>query len=145
MATVLFIDVAGFTPMTIAMGDAAAADVLRRFAAMVRACTATHRGRIVKQIGDAFMMTFNQPGDAVEFGLDILDRVEEESQFPSHIGAHHGPVLFRDGDYVGAGVNLAARVASATAAGQFLITEAVQTGVALLPAGVSARCSMPAN
>jgi len=133
LATVLFIDLAGFTPMTVAMGDAAAADVLRRFAAMVRDCTATHGGRIFKQIGDAFMITFGRPADAVRFELDILARVAAESQFPAvHIGAHHGAVLYRDGDYAGAGVNLAARVASATA-GQFLITEAVRDDVGNQP------------
>lgn len=43
--------------------------------------------------------------------------------FPAlHIGAHCGTVLYRQGDYFGGTVNLAARVASA-AAGQFLITE----------------------
>jgi adenylate cyclase len=130
LATVLFIDLAGFTPMTVAMGDAAAADVLRRFAAMVRDCTATHRGRIIKQIGDAFMLTFTRPDDAVRFGLDILVRVAGESQFPTvHVGAHHGAVLYRDGDYVGAAVNLAARVASVSGAGQFLITEAARDAV----------------
>jgi class 3 adenylate cyclase/YHS domain-containing protein len=134
VATVLFIDLAGFTPMTVAMGDAAAADVLRRFAAMVRACAAQHSGRIVKQIGDAFMMTFAQPADAVSFGLDILNRVTDESLFPAvHVGAHHGSLLYRDGDYVGAGVNLAARVTSATGGGQFLITEAVRDRAGDLP------------
>jgi adenylate cyclase len=135
VATVLFIDLAGFTPMTIAMGDAAAADVLRRFAAIVRACTDAHGGRIVKQIGDAFMLTFVQPSDAVGFGLEILARVVDESLFPAvHIGAHHGALLYRDGDYVGAAVNLAARVASASDAGQFLITEAVRDASTDLPA-----------
>ena len=47
--TVAFIDLASYTPLTAAMGDQAAADVLRRFAAMVRSCTATHNGRIIKQ------------------------------------------------------------------------------------------------
>jgi len=61
-ATVLFIDLAGFTPLTVAMGDTAAAEVLRRFAAMVRTSAARTGGRIVKQIGDAFMLTFVQPG-----------------------------------------------------------------------------------
>ena len=128
VATVLFIDLAGFTPLTVAMGDAAAADVLGRFGAMVRASAGENSGRIVKQIGDAFMLTFTQASDAIDFGLDIAQRVTEESQFPSvHIGAHTGTVLFREGDYVGGAVNLAARVASAGGAGQFLITEAVQT------------------
>src|SRR5207245_5330277 len=93
-----------------------------------------HGGRIVKQIGDAFMLTFTQPADAVEFGLDILGRVAEESLFPAvHVGAHHGSLLYRDGDYVGACVNLAARVASATGSDQFLITEAVRDRAGDLP------------
>jgi adenylate cyclase len=104
---------------------------------MVRASTATRGGRIVKQIGDAFMITFTKPADGVRLGLDIMARVAAESQFPAvHIGAHHGAVLYRDGDYVGAGVNLAARVASASGAGQFLITETVHDGVNDLPAAV---------
>ena len=50
--------------------------------------------------------------------------VDTLSQFPAlHIGAHCGSLLYREGDYIGATVNLAARVASAGAAGQFLITE----------------------
>lgn len=127
VATVLFIDLAGFTPLTVAMGDTAAADVLARFGTMVRACAGEHGGRIVKQIGDAFMLTFTQATDAVTFGLDIGKRVAEETQFPSvHLGAHTGTVLFREGDYVGGTVNLAARTASAGGAGQFLVTEAVR-------------------
>lgn len=127
VVTVLFIDLAGFTPLTVAMGDTAAADVLRRFAAMVRSIAGEHGGRIVKQIGDAFMLTFTQARDALKFGLDVTVRVEEESQFPAvHVGAHTGSVLFREGDYVGAAVNLAARAASASGAGQFLITKPVQ-------------------
>jgi adenylate cyclase len=46
-----------------------------------------------------------------------------------HIGAHHGTVLYREGDYVGATVNLAARVASTGVAGQFLVTEDLRDAV----------------
>lgn len=126
IATVVFTDLAGFTPLTVAMGNAAAADVLRRFAAMVRATAAANRGRIVKQIGDAFMLTFISPADAISFGLDVGKLVDTESQFPAvHLGAHTGTVLFREGDYIGGTVNLAARVASTSGPGQFLITDAV--------------------
>jgi adenylate cyclase len=123
-ATVLFVDLASFTPLTATMGDHTAADLLGRFSTIVRSTTNQHRGRIVKQIGDAFMVVFAQPSDAVEFGLAMDRFVSDEPQFPAlHLGAHHGSLLYRDGDYVGATVNLAARVASAGAAGQFLITQ----------------------
>lgn len=123
-ATVVFVDLASFTSLTAAMGDHAAADVLHRFGITVRTRATRHRGRILKQIGDAFMLMFAQPSDAVEFGLAMMGFVDAEPQFPVlHIGAHHGSVLYREGDYVGATVNLAARVASASTAGQFLITE----------------------
>jgi adenylate cyclase len=123
-ATVLFVDLASFTSLTATMGDQAAADVLRRFSATVRSNATQHAGRLLKQIGDAFMLMFTQPGRAIEFGLAMDRFVNAESQFPAlHIGAHHGNVLYREGDYVGGTINLAARVATAGAAGQFLITQ----------------------
>jgi len=123
-ATVLFVDLASFTPLTATMGDQAAARVLRRFSARVRSSASQHAGRILKQIGDAFMLMFTQPADAIEFALAMDRFVDAEPQFPAlHIGAHHGTVLYREGDYVGGTVNLAARVAAAGDAGQFLITE----------------------
>lgn len=124
-ATVVFIDLASFTPLTAAMGDDNAADVLSRFARLVRRRAREHNGNIIKQIGDAFMLTFAKPDDAVSFGVGAVAAAAAEPQFPAlHVGAHHGALLFREGDYVGATVNLAARVASASEAGQFLITEA---------------------
>jgi adenylate cyclase len=63
-----------------------------------------------------------RPADAVRFGLAIKDAAGAEPMFPAlHIGAHHGPVLYRDGDYVGGGVNLAARIASAAAGDESVV------------------------
>jgi len=68
------------------------------------------------------MLTFARPADAIEFGLAMDRFVDAEPQFPAlHIGAHHGSVLYREGDYVGGTVNLAARVASSGAAGSSLL------------------------
>jgi adenylate cyclase len=102
---VLFADLAGFTPLTAAMGDRAAADVLHRFGGLVRRCANEHYGRVVKQIGDAFMLVFDDKRDALRCGLRLLDSCSAEVRFPGlHIGAHAGEVLFRDGDYVGSAV-----------------------------------------
>jgi adenylate cyclase len=73
---------------------------------------------------------FDQPARALEFGLAMDRFVDAESQFPAlHMGAHYGTVLYREGDYVGGTVNLAARVVSAGAAGQFLITEDLRDAI----------------
>lgn len=130
-ATVLFVDLSGFTPLTETMGDAAAADVVDRFSVAVRAAASEHGGRVVKQIGDEFMLVFRTPGPAVRFGIALAAVVDAEARFPDiRTGAHHGRLLYRDGDYLGSTVNLAARVTSAAAGGQFLVTDDVRSALA---------------
>jgi class 3 adenylate cyclase len=125
VATILFVDLAGFTPLTDSMGDAAAAQVVERFSDLVRAATPRHDGRIVKQIGDEFMIAFTEPAKALGFALDLCDSVGREPQFPGlRIGAHHGTVLYREGDYIGGTVNVAARVTAAAGRDEFLVTQA---------------------
>lgn len=131
---VMFADLSGFTPLTAAMGDQAAAEILSRFAGAVRRITASHDGRVVKQIGDAFMLVFEDKRAAVLCGAALLGWCESEPRFPPlHVGANAGDVLFHDGDYVGAAVNLAARVAAVTEPSQFLVTEQLLDGVDLPP------------
>jgi class 3 adenylate cyclase len=137
-ATVLFVDLVGFTTLTVALGDERVADVLLRFSSIVRRRADDLGGRIVKQIGDAFMLAFDRPADAMEFGSAVLQDCSADADLPDlHIGAHHGLVLYRGGDYFGNTVNLAARITSVSDAGQFLITAALKE--ALGPAA-SARC-----
>lgn len=148
---VMFADLSGFTPLTAAVGDRAAAEVLSRFGAAVRRVTADHDGRVVKQIGDAFMLVFDERRDALLCGVELLDWCAREPDFPSlHVGAHAGDVLFHDGDYVGAAVNLAARLASVTEPSQFLVTDQVLRDVdlpgdvAVLPLGPRAMKGLSA-
>ena len=126
-ATILFVDLAGFSSLTQSMGDVVAAEVVERFSALVRAAAARHRGKVVKQIGDEFMLAFTAPADAVEFGLRIDDSANEEAHFPGlRIGAHHGSMLYREGDYIGTTVNIAARVTAVASRHEFLVTEALR-------------------
>src|SRR5439155_24051576 len=110
------------------MGDAIAARIVERFSDMVRDCAAACDGQVLKQIGDEFMLVFPTPPSAVSFGIAIRASAAAEPRFPAlRIGAHTGSVLYREGDYVGANVNLAARVTSAAKRNQFLVTDAVMS------------------
>jgi len=126
-AVVMFVDLAGFTPLTLALGDHGVAELLQQFSTIVRSHALARGGRIVKQIGDAFMLVFDQADDAVRFGLETMRETAEHPEVPDlHVGAHWGPILYREGDYYGGGVNLAARVASSTDPGQFLVSRALR-------------------
>jgi class 3 adenylate cyclase/YHS domain-containing protein len=123
----VFVDLCSFTPIADAMGDHESADVLARFSALVREASARHDGHVVKQIGDAFMLSFVGPGAAVACALEIERRAASEPRFPAlRAGINWGRVLYRDGDYVGANVNVAARVADEAGRHEILVTEAVR-------------------
>jgi adenylate cyclase len=139
---IIFVDLSSFTPFAAAMGDVAAAQVLEHFSALVREAANRWEGRVVKQIGDAFMLAFPDARSAVVCALEIEGRAATEPQFPAvRSGIHWGPVLYREGDYVGTNVNVAARLAAEAQRHEVLVTAAVTDeaeglpGVEFMPLG----------
>ena len=133
-AAVVFVDLSSFTPLTEAMGDAAAAEVLARFSQLVREAVSRCDGRVVKQIGDAFMLMFSDPRAAVACALEIERRTAEEPNFPAaRSGGHYGPVLYREGDYLGVTVNVAARLTAEAGRHQVLVSEGLRREAAGAP------------
>lgn len=127
VAAVAFVDLSSFTPLAEAMGDVKAAEVLERFSHVVRESSGRWDGRIVKQIGDAFMLLFPDARSAVACTLEIEERTAAEPQFPAaRAGVNWGHLLYREGDWVGSNVNIAARVATEAERHQVLVTAAVR-------------------
>ena len=123
--TFSFVDLAGFTALTEAHGDLDAMDLLDRFIGLARESLSVGDA-LVKSIGDAVMLASPGPGAAVAALAGLWERCSETSGFLlPRAGAHHGPAISRDGDYLGATVNLAARVAGHAGGGQILVTSAV--------------------
>src|SRR5690348_5138582 len=123
--TFSFVDLAGFTALTEAHGDLDAVDLIDRFTGLVRASLSAE-DELVKAIGDAVMLASPRPAAAVAVLAGLWERCSETSGFLlPRAGAHHGPAVGRDGDYLGATVNLAARVAGHAGGGQVLVTSAV--------------------
>jgi class 3 adenylate cyclase len=127
---IVFVDLSSFTPLAEAMGDAKAAEILERFAVLVRECVGRHDGQVVKQIGDGFMLMFHSARAAIACALDIEERAGQEPQFPAvRSGVHWGTVLYREGDYVGTTVNVASRVAAQAQRHQVLVSSAARKEV----------------
>ena len=124
-STFVFADIAGFTALTEAHGDEQAAELVADFCAAVRAELPASGGTQVKTIGDAVMLTIPDPGAAVVLGLRIAHELLQGHGAPAvRVGLHHGTAVERDGDFFGAAVNLAARVAAEAAGGEVLVTGA---------------------
>lgn len=125
-ATIAFVDIASFTALAEASGDDTAARVLDRMDAIVRPLLVEHDGKVVKQVGDGFMLAFRDPAASVQFALATQAELGRDPDLPAiRVGINTGPALYRTGDYLGGAVNVAARVVSAAMAGQILMTEPV--------------------
>jgi adenylate cyclase len=122
--TFLFTDLVGFTALTAERGDEGAADVALEFYGRVRALLAAHRAEEIKAIGDALMIRCEEPSLAIQLGLRIVSELDEDPDFPAvRVGVNTGTAVRREGDWYGAGVNVAARLCAAAGGGEVLVSE----------------------
>src|SRR5207244_10904680 len=89
-------------------------------------------GRLVKTIGDAFLVVFASPTRAVLAGVAIQDRlwdynrrVAAGEQIHVRVAINLGEVREEKGDVFGEPVNIVARVEGIAEAGEVLLTEGV--------------------
>lgn len=127
-ATIVLSDISGYTALSAQDERKAllAAALLQRHAE--RICE-SHRGRLVKSMGDAVLLSFDEPRQAIEavqrlhqafargcadLGLPVLQ---------VHSGAYRGAITVTDdGDVYGQVVNIAARLQSQAAKGEVVIS-----------------------
>ena len=123
--TFVFADLAGYTALTEAHGDDDAAHIALRFHDLSRACLPAN-AQLVKTIGDAVMVAATTMEAGITAAFGIARRIATEPSFPAlRVGLNAGPAVERDGDYFGAAVNVAARVAAFARGGEVVCTEAI--------------------
>ena len=120
-----FLDITGYTRLTQERGDAAAANLAEQLGRLVQRTSVAHGGRPVKWLGDGVMFYFKDPGPGVAAALEMVAGVAEAGLPPAHVGLHAGPVIFQEGDYYGATVNVASRIAEYARPGEVLVSQAV--------------------
>jgi adenylate cyclase len=122
---VCFVDLTGYTRLTEEQGDAVAAELAGRLAALVEGISRRYGGRPVRWLGDGGMFVFPEPDAAVAAAMDMVAQAEDSGLPPTHIGIHCGPVVFQDGDIYGSTVNVAARLSARAAPGEILVSKPV--------------------
>lgn len=123
--TFAFVDLAGFTALTEAHGDEAAVEIVDVFFERARSAVAG-RGELVKTLGDAVMLAFKSPAEALVAVGELLEASVNDSMLPApRAGLNHGPAIRQNDDWFGATVNLTARIASQAPGGETLATAEV--------------------
>ena len=120
-----FLDITGYTRLTQEHGDVAAAQLAERLGRLAQRTSIKYGGRPVKWLGDGVMFHFPNPGPGVVAALEMVDGVAGAGLPPAHVGLHSGPVIFQEGDYYGATVNVAARIAEYARPGEVLVSQEV--------------------
>ena len=117
LAAILAADVVGYSRLVGAdeAGTIARLKALRK--EFIEPLIAEYRGRVVKLMGDGALVEFASAVDAVECAVAIQNGVaEREAAEPEdrriafRIGINVGDIIVEDGDILGDGVNVAARL-----------------------------------
>jgi adenylate cyclase len=119
---IAFVDLAGYTQLTEELGEEEAVSAVERFVDNVTN-TLPDDARIVKTIGDEVMVVASDAGSLTDWAVGF-QRLTTTRPLP-RIGIHYGATLYRDGDYFGREVNIAARVVARAAGGEVLVTRSV--------------------
>jgi class 3 adenylate cyclase len=131
-ATVMFVDLVEYTKTTTGLTREHIDQLLNAFENLPMPVLERYGGSLVKKIGDALLVTFKSPTDAVLCGIALQHtfrryNVTNRLRHPLRIrvAIHSGEVLVRDNDVFGDAVNTASRIESVSKPGQVIFSDSV--------------------
>jgi len=125
LAAILVADVVGYSSQ-IGADEAGALARLRAVRDVTDALIAEHQGRVFKTTGDGFLAEFPSAVQALRCAIAIQTGLGKQADsLTLRIGLHQGDVVARDGDLLGDGVNIAARLEPLAEAGGICISARV--------------------
>lgn len=130
--TVVFADLTGSTGVFESLGNAKATQAITRLTQWMGKICQTHKGRVIKSLGDGVLILFAESLHAVEAATQLQQLHQERiSKWPEalkmrlQIGMAHGEIVEQDGDCYGDAVNVASRLSDLSGPDQILVTHAV--------------------
>jgi adenylate cyclase len=130
LTVVLVADIVGYSRLTAADEEGTIARLRELRSELVDPAVITHRGRIVKTMGDGFLIEFQSAVDAVRSAIEIqrglTGRRPADGSDPIRlrVGIHTCDALVEpDGDLLGDGVNIATRLQEIADPGTVCLSE----------------------
>ena len=131
LAAILASDVVGYSRLAGADEDRTLARLRALRSDLIDPTIAVHNGRIVKRTGDGSLIEFRSVVDAVRCAIEVQNGMVErnagvppERRIEFRVGIHLGDVVEEsDGDLMGDGVNIAARLEGIAKPGAICLSE----------------------
>src|ERR1700692_1447836 len=131
IAAILVSDVVGYSRLAGADEEGTLARLRALRSGLIDPAIAAHHGRIVSRTGDGSLIEFRSVVDAVRCAIEVQKGMAErnaglpaERRIEFRIGIHLGDVVEEsDGDLMGDGVNIAARLESIAKPGTIYLSE----------------------
>jgi TolB-like protein/class 3 adenylate cyclase len=131
IAAILVADIVGYSRLASTDEERTLARLRALRGDLIEPAIAVHHGRIVKHTGDGFIAEFRSVVDAARCAIEVQTGMVErnagvapERRIEFRIGAHLGDVVEEaDGDLMGDGVNIAARLEGICTAGAISMSE----------------------
>ncbi len=128
--TIMFTDIKGFTLRTSQQSRIATRDLLKRHNDILIPIFEARGGKIIKTIGDAFLVVFESPTNAVLTGIELQKQLGEHNKTSGdddllevRVAINTGEVSLIDNDVFGEAVNIASRLESISEANDVYFTE----------------------
>src|SRR6476646_7275929 len=131
LAAILVADVVGYSKLAAADEERTLARLRALRSDLIDPTIAVHHGRVVKRTGDGSIIEFRSVVDAVRCALEVQNGLIErnaglppERRIEFRVGIHVGDVVEEsDGDLMGDGVNIAARLEGICEPGGICLSE----------------------
>src|SRR5262245_364684 len=131
LAAIMFTDIVGFSRQ-MGTDEARTLRLLAVHNQIIQQAVTAHKGRVIKTVGDAFLVDFPSVVHAVQCAQQIQAQLcthnnEQESTEQIHvrIGLHLGDIVQQNGDVFGDGVNVASRLQGLAEADTICISQKV--------------------
>lgn len=130
--TIMFVDIKGYTERSSSSSREQTINLVKSFNNLVVPIIKERKGNVVKNLGDAVLVTFDSPTDGVLSAITIMKKLREqnlktkqEDRFEVRASLAAGDVSIANNDIYGEPVNLAARLEGVTPVNEVYFTEAV--------------------
>jgi class 3 adenylate cyclase len=122
LAAIMFTDIVGYTAL-MGRDEQMAFKLLDTNRQIHKQAIEQYNGKLIKELGDGVMASFNTVSDAVNAAIIIQKACLATKELSLRIGIHEGEIIFENNDIYGDAVNIASRIQTLGVPGSILFSK----------------------